>query len=207
MKSYCDIDFSKRRKKRFIQTFFYSSSKTKKSSALILCGPDLDSHVSDFKILSNAYLCSLHIYELDKKTYLKNLKDSEKYSKLKINIVNDNIINARICRFVDLDFCTSLHTNFPTIESIYNKMKNIKPYNEKVLNKHIIITFSLRDGSFGTKLEDSIQQLCDLFGISNNFKPLDLLPKSYIMKHATKDCMYSTYKDGATMCTFSYQFK
>ena len=77
----------------------------------------------------------------------------------------------------------------------------------KILSKHILVTFSVRDGNTGTTVKDSIQVLCDLFGISNNFKSLDLLPKSYIMKHVSKDCMYSTYRDGMTMCTFSYQFK
>jgi hypothetical protein len=205
MKSYNNIDFSIRRNKRFIQSFFYQSSKIKYASALILCGPDLDSHIADFRKLnsnSNAYNLSLDIYELDRKTYLKNVKDSKNHS-LKINCFNDDVNNAKIRRFVDLDFCSSLYNSYETIENIYNKMKNMKIN----LNKHLIVTFSLRDGDVGTSLQDSINVLCELFNISNNFKKLDLLPKSGIMKHKTKDCMYSTYKDGMPMCTFSYQFK
>lgn len=208
MNSYCDIDFANRKKKRWIQTFFYSTSKVHQANVLILCGPDLNSHVADFKLISGVHRdLSLTIYETDRKTYLKNVRDSKKYPTININIINDDIINAKVTRFVDLDFCCSLYTSFPIVEKIYNSMKNKCGTAKKTLNKHILITFCVRDGNIGTKLKDSINDLCNLFGISNKFKPLDLLPKTNIMKHVSKDCMFSTYKDGTPMCTFSYQFK
>lgn len=205
MKSYCHIDFSTRRRKRFIQTLFYSSSKVKRSNILILCGPDLASHVHDYRIINatgNKNI-GLIIYELDKKTYIQNINNSKNYSNIKFTIVNDNILNAKIRRFVDLDFCSSLDSSIYIVEEMYNKMLNIIPYKGKILNKHILVTFSIRKQNFN----NCIQKLCDLFGINNEFEKLDLLPKTNIMKHKNKDCMYSTYRDGTPMCTFSFQFK
>ena len=207
MKSYCHIDFSTRRRKRFIQTLFYSSSKVRNSNILMLCGPDLASHVHDFRIVNpGAQSVKLNIYELNHKTYLKNINDAKNYNGIRFNIVNNNIRNAKIRRFVDLDFCSVLNNSFDIVEEMYNKMLNILPYKGKILNKHILVTFSLRNKQ-GIILDEPIQKLCDLFGISNEFEKLDSFPKLNIMKHKNKDCMYSAYRDGSPMCTFSFQFK
>lgn len=207
IKSYIDINFNKRSKKRFIQTFFYRSSKVKKSSVLMLCGPDVISHYNDYMIISsNSGNSKLYIAEIDTKVYNKNIIDLKKIKNLKYNVVNDDIINCPIRRFVDLDFCSLLNTNLKTINTMYNKMLKIK----SKLNKHILVTFAINRNSHGTdntSFEDNINSLCKLFNITNDFIKLDLLPHSNIMKHNTVDCMYSKYRDGAPMCTFSFQFK
>jgi hypothetical protein len=206
IKSYSNINFSIRSKKRFIQTFFYRSSKVKQSSVLMLCGPDIINHYNDYKIIKNSNTNSrLYIAEIDTKIYNQNIKDLNNIKNLKYNIINDDIINCTARRFVDLDFCKLLNTTLPIVNTMYNKMLNIKT----TLNKHILITFAINrnaNGTDTTSFQDNINSLCVLFNISNEFIKLDLLPNSNIMKHKTADCMYSTYRDGAPMCTFSYQW-
>jgi hypothetical protein len=205
VKSYSEIDFKIRSKKRFIQTFFYRSSKIKKSSVLMLCGPDVISHYNDYKFIGNNTSAKLYIAEIDNEIYNQNIKDLNSIKNLNYSIVNDDIINCDARRFVDLDFCKTLNNTLPTITIMYNKMLKLKTK----LNKHILITFAINRNSHGTdsvSFEDNINSLCKLFNISNDFVKLELLPHSNIMKHKTVNCMYSTYRDGTPMCTFSYQW-
>lgn len=207
VKSYSNIDFSVRSKKRFIQRFFYNSSKVKHSSILMLCGPDVISHYIDYRIISsNSGHSKLYIAEIDTIVYNKNILDLKKIKSLNYSIVNDDIINCPVRRFVDLDFCKTLNSTLTTVDVMYNKMLKMKTK----LNKHILVTFAINRNSHGrdtTSFQDNINSLCKLFNITNDFSKLDLLPHSNIMKHNIVDCMYSKYRDGSPMCTFSFQFK
>lgn len=205
IKSYLDIDFSSRIGKRWIQRFFYMSSKLSNDSVLMLCGPDIISHYNDYKLIGNRGTSKLYIAELDTKTYEQNVKDLQKINNLKYSIVNDDIINCRVKKFVDLDFCKFLESTIHIVAVVYKKMLNLKTRNNS-RNRHLLITFSInRSGIFN--LESDIESLCILFGISNDFVKHSDFPNSNIMRHKTADCMYSTYRDGTPMCTFSYQFK
>lgn len=205
VKNYSDIDFSIRFKKRWIQTFFYRSSKVKNSNVLILCGPDIVSHYNDFKLITpcQAKCTRLIIAELDIKTYLQNITDLAKITNTEYVVINDDIANVPAERFVDLDFCKNLSSTINTVDIVYKKMLKIKRNGTNT--KHLLITFSIdRKGEFS--LKSNIESLCILFSINNDFIKFDKLPHSNIMEHKTVNCMYSTYRDGTPMCTFSYQW-
>lgn len=216
MKSYSKIDFTSNNKpkKRFVQSFFYVNSKIR-GNVLILCGPDLLSHVQDARYIMSSFNHKLSIYEKDIFTYNKNIKDLKKIkSCFKINIENKNIVEAFDTRykyrFIDLDFCNSLDSNIKTIENAFNYLKNLKG-KSKNLNKQILITFTLR----GTKFKKSINTLCNLFNIKNNFfkNPLlhnlnyyDTLNYYNDLTNRNEKASYILYRDGMPMCTFSYEF-
>jgi hypothetical protein len=203
-KNYSKIDFSTRSKKRFIQTFFYKTSKVTKNSVLMLCGPDVISHYEDFKIIrTTSNNAALSICEINTKTYIENKKILESIPNLKYNIYNKCISHCKVYRFVDLDFCKCLESTINIIDIVYKKMQALNKKIKK--NKHLLITFAInRNGCFS--LADDIEALCIIFGIDNDFYKHPDFPNSNIMKHKSLDCMYSTYRDGTPMCTFSYQF-
>lgn len=203
IKNYSNIDFTSRIGKRWIQRFFYMSSKLKNDSVLMLCGPDIISHYNDYKLIGNHGTSKLYIAELNKKTYEQNIKDLQKINNLKYSIVNDDIINCKVRKFVDLDFCKFLESTIHIVAVVYKKMLNLKTRNNT--NRHLLVTFSINRYAI-FNLESDIESLCILFGINNDFVKHPDFPNSNIMKHKTVNCMYSTYRDGAPMCTFSYQW-
>lgn len=208
MKSYKKIDFTEKNKpyKRFTQTLLYKTSKVKGNS-LLLCGPNLKSHIKDAEIITRYTTGSINIYEISKDTYLLNLKEKSKIkSSVPVNIINNNILealkNKKIYRFIDLDLCSILTTNINTIKTTFNYLNNLKG-KSKNLNKHILVTFC----GITTKRKTDIKTLCNIFGIKNDFIKDDFLPKVCLYKSKTSDACYINYRDGIPMCTFSYQFK
>lgn len=207
MKSYSKIDFTSRTKpnKRFVQSLLYRTSKVK-SHSLILCGPDLISHIIDAKTITNDNQ-SLFIYEQDVKTYNNNIKDLNSVKeKIQINIINEDINNAfkakKIYRFIDLDFCTTLNHNLATIINAYYYLKSLEG-KSGTLNKHLLITFCLRKCT----LDENIETLCKLFNIQNDFKLNKFITKHKVNQSQSSNACYISYKDeGPPMCTFSYQF-
>lgn len=203
VKSYLHINFSTKFRKRFVQTYLYNLSKVR-GNVLMLCGPALASHLSDAKIIMNGGggpKC--YIYEIDKKTYNSNVKDLLLHKdRNNFIIYNRDIITAKICRFIDLDFCKTLDSTYSTIKIMYNKLNKLASHR----NKHLLITFANRNNK-GIKREDDIVKLCKLFNISNSFTRDKSIPGLLKFNHTKVNATYIAYQDTTPMTTFSYQFK
>lgn len=194
-------DYSNKIRKRFVQRLIYNMSHVR-GNMLILCGPALKAHVNDSKIILRMKDAICYIYELNTETYLQNVKDMKKITtKYKFKIINADVLNAKIRRFIDLDFCNLLTDTILTVSTIYFKMKAL-PFN---YNKHLIVTFTNR----GAKLNSDIQLLCNTYNISNKFEKNKCFPGLNMYTHVDNsvDAFYITYRDGQPMTSFSYQWK
>lgn len=199
-------DFENRYNKRFVQSLLYSLSNVR-SNVLMLCGPALEYHLIDAKKIFHPTCTKSKcvIYEIDNTMYLQNMRDLKNINyPYEVEIHNDNIVNAKIQRFVDFDACATLDTLLPTINILYNKMKKLH-VNTKY--KNIIVTCTLRRNN----KKESIEKLCKLFGIYNSFNKTDIKLTNncrlYEIKTHSYIARYIPYRDGSPMLSFSFQWK
>ena len=130
----------KRQKKEEIQARFYDVNF--RSNCLILAGPR-PRHA--FKLASKvAKDYSIFSYERNKETYLKQ-KAFVRLKNLNTNkyiLVNDEVINASVHRFIDLDLMCTIKYGYKTIAHLLDEQRKIK-----LPKKCFIGTLSLRKRS------------------------------------------------------------
>lgn len=171
------------KKKRVIQSHFYNQIPTK-SNITALAGNNLDLHINDIlpnlTSRSKAYIYDLSLDVIAKFSYLQGLHPN-------INLINDNIINAKINRIIDVDLMATLNTIqgivFYLFQEQYNKYKSIS--NDKW--NTFMFTHCLRNNKINTN--DFIRDML----VSN---------KNIVYKSET-----ITYRDGAPMSTTQIQWK
>lgn len=203
-KSKCHLstNYAKKLNKRFVQSFLYRTSLVR-GNVLMLCGPALKEHVKDAKIIMIGQ-GTCNIYENNIDTYNQNIEDLKTLKSVdRFNIKHQDILGAKVCRFVDLDFCATLDSTIHIVQHMFREMLYIKHAGSSKLNKHLLITFSNR----GSKRKYDISKLCGIFDITNDFIRDESIPGVLRFKHRTCNASYISYRDGMPMTTFSYQWK
>lgn len=167
-------------KKRDIQSYFYKRSPTK-SNIIALAGNNLDLHIEDFKhILTKkavAYIYDTNKTVINKFKYLENKQ---------LKLINDDLINCRIERFIDADLMCTLTSSMGIL--LYLLRKQWNKYNTyKDYYKTFMFTYCLRNNTIEL----------------NNFLQLIKLTISY---HDIS-IEHKTYRDGSPMCTVQIIWK
>lgn len=172
-------------KKRLIQSYFYNKI-TNNTSFVGLAGNNLDLHITDINlVIGKCKRNKAYIYDLD-----ANVIDKFKALETpRINLINTNILNCRIERFIDLDLMDTLSTIQGIVYHIFNQ-QYIKYSNSNYKNNTIntfMFTYSLRNNK-----RDLNKFLICLF---------EDKPKLNIVNIECK-----TYRDSCPMCTVQIQY-
>lgn len=160
-------------KKRQIQSYFYKKSPTR-SNVVALAGNNLDLHIKDFNNIltsqSKAYIYDLDINVIRRFKYLESKQ---------ILLINDNIFNSRIERFMDIDLMQTLTTIHPIITHLLLKQYRKHKYNDKY--KTFMFTYAHRGNKYN--IEEYIKYIKSLIDIN-------IINFEYILYKDTS-CMYT----------------
>lgn len=169
-------------KKRLIQSYFYNKVTTK-TSIVALAGNNLDLHITDFKNIlgkkKKAFIYDVDNSVIAKFKYLENEQ---------IQLINSNVINCEICRFIDLDLMATLSSIEGIVYYIFNSQyRKYKFGTYKNTTKTFMFTYSTR----GNK-RDIYKFLNAMF----EDKQISILYKEI-----------KPYRDSSPMCTVFIQYK
>lgn len=174
-------------KKREVQYHFYNKVQ-QKSSITALAGNNLDLHIKDILPLlsrqSKAYIYDLNKQVINKFKYLSELHN-------KVQLINDNILNAKITRFMDIDLMATLNTTQGIIYYLFTEQYLKYKQSSQISNKNKINTFM-----FTYCLRGKNRDLNSFIYSMLKEKNINIVELESM-----------TYRDGAPMCTVQLQWE
>ena len=171
-------------KKRLIQSLLYHKCK-ENSNVIALAGNNLDLHLEDIRhIIGNKK--TAYVYDIDEMV-VNNFKYLESNQ---IKIINSDILNCRIERFMDIDLMQTLQTIEGLIYYIFNKQYRKFYKNSYRLDATVTNTFM-----FTFALRRNKRDVNKFINCLLEDKKLNIVHKEII-----------SYRDGCPMCTVQIQY-